>query len=492
MMDDEGANKPKPEGSDALAILRRVAGRKAKELAGEAGRTAGSISDYERGKKEPSRKVLGRFAAEMELPGYFVDRVVGLIREARAAIAARRDPTDRLALARQTVEGLSTEGAAAAFGFVRETLGDLLTRAAGEEDRRRAREAWMFLALRPVWRQRELLAEVPEAKTWALCEVVCDASEKAAADDASKAVELAELSLWIAGEVTGGYDAQARSQGYALAFLGNARRVHGELKSADEAFLRFRKLWREESPGLFDPSRVLDLEASLRRAQRQLPKAFALLDRALALSPGPASTGRILLKRAKTLEETADYEAALATLREAEPFVLATADPVQVFALRFNILVNLCHLRRAAEAAPGVAEVRTLATHFANSLGQLRLRWLEGRIAAGLGRTEEAMAALMRVRGELAARGLGYDMALVSLELAELYAAEGRTGAVKTIARQMVSVFQDQGVHSEAKKALAFFRSAAEREVVTPTLARRLAEYLYRAKHDPELRFEAA
>jgi hypothetical protein len=121
----------------------------------------------------------------------------------------------------------------------------------------------------------------------------------------------------------------------------------------------------------------------------------------------------------------------------------------------------------------------------------IRLRWVEGRIADGLGRTGQAIEILNQVRGEFASRSMDYDTALVSLELATIFAREGRADSVKALARHMAPIFRAQGVHREALAALALFRQAAESEEVTADLARRFLEYLYRARQDPKLRFEA-
>jgi hypothetical protein len=51
-------------------------------------------------------------------------------------------------------------------------------------------------------------------------------------------------------------------------------------------------------------------------------------------------------------------------------------------------------------------------------------------------------------------------------------------------------VFQALGIHAEAQRALQVFRDAAESERLSAELARRLAAYLLRARHDPRLRFE--
>jgi hypothetical protein len=94
------------------------------------------------------------------------------------------------------------------------------------------------------------------------------------------------------------------------------------------------------------------------------------------------------------------------------------------------------------------------------------------------------------VRGDLASEDIAYDTALVSLELAKLFAAEGRSAEVRALARHMVPIFQSQQIHREALAALAFFRQAAERDAVTVELAEEVRAYLDRARRNPALRFE--
>jgi hypothetical protein len=122
-------------------------------------------------------------------------------------------------------------------------------------------------------------------------------------------------------------------------------------------------------------------------------------------------------------------------------------------------------------------------------MDRIRVGWLAGRVAGGLGRSAEGIEALEAVRAQFAERALRYDEALVSMELAGLYLEQGRTAAVKQLAAEMEPVFRDQQVHAEARKALALFRRAVELETLSAELVRRLVAYLYRAQHDPELRF---
>jgi transcriptional regulator with XRE-family HTH domain len=136
-------------------------------------------------------------------------------------------------------------------------------------------------------------------------------------------------------------------------------------------------------------------------------------------------------------------------------------------------------------------EVKSLYSRFFDELNMARLRWVEGRIVDGLGRTNQGIEILAQVRGEFASRSMHYDTALISLELAMIFARKGRTDQVKALARHMTPIFQAQGIHREAMAALALFRQSAESDNVTVSWTRRLLEYLHRARHDPELRFEA-
>ncbi|MFL6195087.1 MAG: hypothetical protein ACJ75H_13005 [Thermoanaerobaculia bacterium] len=70
-----------------------------------------------------------------------------------------------------------------------------------------------------------------------------------------------------------------------------------------------------------------------------------------------------------------------------------------------------------------------------------------------------------------------------------LYLEEGQTAEVRAMAREIAPIFQAQGVRREALAALRLFCDASERETVTLEMARRLVQYLERARLEPELRF---
>ena len=165
-------------------------------------------------------------------------------------------------------------------------------------------------------------------------------------------------------------------------------------------------------------------------------------------------------------------------------------EPRLRFCLDHNLLASLASAGRFREAESFLPVVEQVCREVATELDQFRVRWVEGRIAAGLGERERARTAFAEVRRELIARGMGYDTALVSLELAALDLEEGRTAEVKELAREMVTVLRAQEVQREALAALLLFRRAALKERATAELARDVADFLNRLRHEPGLRFE--
>jgi len=488
------AKTPPPPLSFAVSIVRQAAGVKQKDAALAAGITASMVSKLESGDEPMSperagalldaidvdreRLGVGLFCAELLLPaqsssGSPVELSAPVLRQIEAAAAH----AGRVAYETALAEVLRAAEAAQA-----------------EEDRRRAEELWERLKGRSSSARIALVEENADYQVWALVPKLCEVSVRAAASDAGQALELAELALRVAERVSGEAAWRSLLAGYAWAHVANARRVAGHLPAAEAAFRSAWQLWTAGSAadvGLLDGSRLLDLEASLLRDQKKLPAALERLDRALALHPAGEGRGRILMKKGTVLEQMGDYIAAVEALREAALWIDRDREPRWHFGQRFNLAVSLCHLECYEEAEAILPELEAFAGSGDRGCDPVRLRWLVGRVDAGRGRRAEGVAALSTVLAEFHARARRYDEALAGMELAGLYLEEGRTAEVKGLVLLMEPVFRDQDVHAEAQKALELFRQAVELETLTVELVRRLVAYLYRARYNPELRFEA-
>ncbi len=318
-------------------------------------------------------------------------------------------------------------------------------------------------------------------KSWAFAERLCEESARSAADSAPRALELARLALRVAERCAGGQAWRLRLRGYATAFLANALRVGGRVRDAESEMQAAWALWNEGAAtagaALLAEWRLFDLEASLRREQRQFAVTLELLDRALASAP-PEAAGRILLNRAWTLELLGDIPAALADLQQAAPLVERSGDPRQRWILAFHLARNLCHCGRYEDAAAALPSLRQQSVALANELDLLRVLWLSGRVADGLGRTAEAIGTLEHVRDEFLRRRFPSDTAQASLELAVLYLREGRVAEVRELAESMAWVFTGEGIRLEALASLRLFYEAACRETVTLDEARQALEVL--------------
>jgi tetratricopeptide (TPR) repeat protein len=360
-----------------------------------------------------------------------------------------------------------------------------------DEDHRRVDALWEWLKALPDHRRRLFLRGTRSFGEWLLAVRICRASEEAGADDPAEAVELARLALFAVEHTDVPEPFKIRLTGWSTGFLANAQRPNS-LPVAAATISQTWKLWREgEDPeGLLSEARLFDLEASIRRGQRQFGQAIHLHEKALKAAR-PEEIGHFLLNLSATYDQKGDPEAALRTLLQAEGKVDGERHPRLLFGLRFNMTATLCRLGRFQEAEALVPEVRRLAERPGGGAIDLRkTRWLEANLAAGLGRRDEALAALDEVRQGFEKDGLAYDYALSSLDAALLYREENRFAEIKTLADEMLVIFKAQNVHREALAAVILFVEAAEKEKVTPDLLHRLQDYLAKAKGNPELRFE--
>jgi tetratricopeptide (TPR) repeat protein len=199
---------------------------------------------------------------------------------------------------------------------------------------------------------------------------------------------------------------------------------------------------------------------------------------------------KLLINRANVLELAFDFQGAIATLRDLSASDSREGEPRVSWLIKFTLVNNLLQAGSPEEANTLIPKMRQLAARLDNDLDFVRLRWLEGRVAAAMGRRTEALQSLSRVRDDLATRKIPYDTAMVSVELSVLLLEDGRTSEVRTIARQILWILRSQGVHREALAALRLFCEAAEQETATLAMAKRLSEYLQRARNEPGLRFE--
>jgi tetratricopeptide (TPR) repeat protein len=279
----------------------------------------------------------------------------------------------------------------------------------------------------------------------------------------------------------------------AVASMGNASRVSGDRRGADRTFAHVRALVvQQEVRDAAVLARIDDLEGSLRKDLRQFPEAEELLTRAAQLyvvADSRVDLARVLVNLGTIYNLQGKVESALdftrAALRELSPEV----EPRLYLHGRYNMALYLVERGDPAEAAEVLDADEHLYKRYPEPWIQLRLTGLRGKIAAARGDFSAAEAAFVKMRDGFLEQGIGYDAAIVSMDLALLYLRQGRMAELKTLAKEMLPIFRAQDVHREAVAALVLFQEAVREEQVTVAFVRELAAYLDRARHDPLCRF---
>jgi tetratricopeptide (TPR) repeat protein len=355
---------------------------------------------------------------------------------------------------------------------------------------REAPELWTRLAERPYAEQLRAVEEDEGLHAWGLCQLLLKKGREAVFNDPGKAVELANLALRIVRHLGEAYDSNwvRDLRARCFAYLGNARRVLGELRSADDAFVKAERCLALSSSGNPEVQvEILDLKSSLRRAQRRLDEALELADRALGIYRELGDrhgVGKALLQKAKIVEQSGDLPKAIGLLQDAAREIDPTSEPRLFNYARYNLLGCLVQADRASEAEGLLPEVRDFLRVGAQPIDLIRLLWAEGLIHLGQGRLGPAEAAFREVQREFLERHMGYDAALVSLDLALLYAQENCTADLKRLAAELMPIFESRDVHREAIVALLMFQRACEEEKLTVDLVRKFAEYLRRERRE--------
>jgi tetratricopeptide (TPR) repeat protein len=376
-----------------------------------------------------------------------------------------------------------------------------LSRLAGRfRDMAREREELPLLVARfeelPVEQRAERVPADPELLTWTFCEWLIERGRELACSDAARAEETASLASAISDRLDSQLYGAALVQDLrarARICLGDALRHRSDLRAADEA-LSFAESFLDDGTGdTLEAGYLLEVRAALRRDQRRLPEAHRFIDEAIAVYRRYREfhlLGRAFVEKGKIHATAHDLETAIQWLRKG----LGLLDPVRERLLELSarhlLMLYLLESGRAQEAGFLLKASRSEFEAHAGDLLRLRVRWLEGKILQALGEVAAAERELVTARRGFVEQGAGFDAAAVSLDLAGLFAVQGRAGEMRLLAEEMLPIFQARDLHREAIAALIVFRQAVRMERVSESLLREIQLYLERARKDHRLRFE--
>lgn len=334
-----------------------------------------------------------------------------------------------------------------------------------------------------------------EQGEWALAESLIAASREERFRDRRRMLDLATAAMTAAGNLDPGVHGRAAVcdlRARASAELANAHRLNDDFANA-QATLAEAERFLDEGTG--DPlilARLLEVEVSLRSDQKRLTEALELLDvlHPLYLQLGETHlAGQALISKGINTAYDDRPREAVGLLRQGLALIDRERDPRLAAIGRYGLLnaLELCGEYR--EAGRLLLESGLRAAFARDPLNLARLRWLEGKIHAGLGKHWRAEQILVEVRESFLERDQRYDAALVGLDLAAVWLQQDKPDAVRDLVEEILRTFAALGIRGEGLKAVRSLRQACRRETATPALAQRVSGFLRRLEWQPQLRF---
>jgi tetratricopeptide (TPR) repeat protein len=341
-----------------------------------------------------------------------------------------------------------------------------------------------------------LLANSQRFQTWGLYELVLDRSWQVRGSNPKRSEELASLALAISARLDRSYygselieDFRAR----AWSYIGNLRRIASDLEGSERAFetcYNHLKLGTREP---LERAMFLDLKASLRRAQRRFEDAGRMLKRAITIflrQGDQHRAGKSLFSLSVLHDTTGQPEQAIIVLQEALPLIDPGQDEHLLFGAWHNLIWYHTSVGRYIEAQGLYRKARAIYDKYEASGYLNRRLWVKGRIERGLGQRESAEVLLLAARKGFLEADSAYEAAVVSMELATLYAEQERTAELKQLATEILPIFASRHIHREALAAVMFLKQAVEAERLSIDAVVRVADFLRSAQADPNLKFE--
>ncbi|HEX3556163.1 MAG TPA: hypothetical protein VIA62_23330 [Thermoanaerobaculia bacterium] len=340
----------------------------------------------------------------------------------------------------------------------------------------------------------EVSALPEDAITWGLCESLLEKSRALRHSDRAGMLRMADLARLAADRLDPEvYGAERRTdmQARAWAELANAYRVAEDLAQAEAAMAYALEL---RAQGTGEPllyARIADLDASLLCDQRRFKEAFRMLDLAYAIHHRYSDShevGRVVILKGLYTGYAGKPEEGLQLLVRGLSLIDRGRDAKLVFHTLHNILLFRVELGEYERAQRQLQRMRTLYAAHAGWLDLVKLHRLEAEIAAGLGDLVTAEATFQQIREDLNDAGLGYQAALVSLDLAGVWMRQSRTPEVRGLVSEMLTSFQVLGVEREALSALHLLHDALERDQATLEVLRLVGGILRRLQNEPVTR----
>ncbi|HWN41054.1 MAG TPA: hypothetical protein VNW71_02470 [Thermoanaerobaculia bacterium] len=352
-------------------------------------------------------------------------------------------------------------------------------------ERRRGEELWHLLEPLDATQRLLWVKNDPRLHVWGLYNLLVNEARKVIREDRGAAVGLYYLAWMIAQklspEVYG--DTRVRDfQGSVAALLGNAKRLYGDLRGAEEDLDRAEELLDLGTGDLLERAYLLAARATLKSELGYFEDASALFREAVSCAHQMGDLhleGTYLIAWASSVGWV-DPERGLELAERGEARLQPGADPHLEIGARHLKVFRMSELGRTAEARSLLEEHRHLYESFPDPVTQGRLLRLEGHLACNEGNLEESERKFRDLVALYERHDFEFDLALAGVELSQVLSLRGKVAEAGAILRGLYPFLESRKLHADILSSWIGLQEAVQRDAVQAQMFRDVAMTLRR------------
>jgi tetratricopeptide (TPR) repeat protein len=337
-------------------------------------------------------------------------------------------------------------------------------------ERRIADELWPNLQNQSPERRLFVIKNIDGYCTWGMYERVVEQTKSIVRSDPLQAADLAHLALAITESLDA--DAYGREricdfQACAYTALGNAKRIVGDFEGAKAALQAAKELLERGTGDPYENAQLIAIESSMKADLGDLEDATDILDQGIKHARSVKDRqleGRLLLKQSSfigVVDPVRGLELAEKGISLLEP----QKDPHLDLVGRHLLAFWTNKLGASEEATAILATYRYMYDRFTDAFWRGRLLHLEANIAWTEGDLRKAEGCFRELAALYAENNLEFDLALASLDLAEVLVSQAQIEESVQIVSHLYPVLESWKLHGEILRSRKILQAGSSGEV---------------------------
>ncbi len=304
-----------------------------------------------------------------------------------------------------------------------------------------------------------LVRESPRYHTWGLQELLLERGKALFSDDPLQMLDLCHLSLEIVHRLP--LDRYRRSdvadlRAGALTAIANSKRLIGDLQGAEEAIEQALESLEWGTGDPLEEANALSIYGSLLTDLGRIDEALEVLG---AGARDAREVGDTQLQAKLVLQQASSvgwYEPArgLELTRRALVLLEPGRNPSLDLVARYQLMFLRCELGEVREARALFEALRfSFSSQKNQAFWHCRILQLEAALARQEGRHEACESFLRQLLDHYAARRMNHDIALTTLDLAEVLTVSRRFAEAQELLDNILPLFRQWRVNSDVLRA---------------------------------------